>query len=156
MKLFNELKHSNKGASLVLVSAFCLIVLGIAATLTILASMLLSNAEHRNRQDQAYELATSLSARVEELILNPPSTPGTTQKTCIDLEHFINDCSGVIVSKSDFDGIPDSTVEAVVSKKTDAGGNTYYELTVTATAAGEIHIHTAEYTGTAVQGYSRK
>lgn len=155
MKLFNDFRKSNRGASLVLVSILCLIVLSITVTLTVVSAMLLSNAHHRAAQDQAYELAVSLSARVEELILNETKSGGVKYKSCIDLDHFIDDKGGVIINESDFAGIPDSTAKAVVTK--DVSGITpYYVVTVTATAGKETHIITSEYSGSATQGYSRK
>ncbi|MCR4793260.1 MAG: hypothetical protein K5871_10950 [Lachnospiraceae bacterium] len=140
-------RKSDRGASLVLVAAYSTIVIAMAAVLYIVASMLLSSAEYRGRQDQAYELCTSLSNRLDELILNE-SEGGN--KSCIVL------ADGVLVHESSFDGIPDSDVIAEVTSATDAGGNTYYILTITATAARETYVRTTEYSGDATKGYTRR
>lgn len=148
-----SLIKSNKGASLVLVSVFCVIIIGIAVTLTVISSLLLSKAHSVKRQGQAYELATSFSSRLEELILN--ESPGGN-KSCIDLDDFIpvGSSEGDIVPTTyGFDGIPDSSVTAHVYRDSADG---HYTLTVTATAAGEKYIKTTEYTGTASGGYDRK
>ncbi|MCR5799831.1 MAG: hypothetical protein K6G69_07140 [Lachnospiraceae bacterium] len=56
-----SLLKSNRGASLVLVSAFCVIIIGIAVTLTVIGSLLLSKAGKVKSQGQAYELATDIT-----------------------------------------------------------------------------------------------
>ena len=148
-----SLIKSNRGASLVLVSVFCVIIIGIAVTLTVIGSLLLSKAESVKSQGQAYELATSFSSRIEELILN--ESPGGN-KSCIDLDTFIplGSSEGYIVpTTSGFGGIPDSSVTAHVSRDANDG---HYTLTVTATAARETYIKTTEYTGSASGGYDRK
>ena len=152
MGIFSSFRKSNKGASLILVSAYSVIVIALAATLTVISSMLLSNAEVRNRQDRAYELATSLSEKIEEQILNE----GVSKKALIDLGDGLNDVTKVktLMTMSGFDGIPDSSVTAVVEEKRDTVGRTYYVLTVTASAAGETYIKTTEYNGSADTGYS--
>ena len=144
---------SDRGAGLVLVSAFCVIIIGIAVTLTVISSLLLSKAGSVKSQGQAYELATSFSSRIEELILNE-SAGGN--KSCIDLDSFIPSGSeegDIIPTSYGFDGIPDSSVTAHISRDAADG---HYTLTVTATAARETYIRTTEYTGNASAGYSRK
>ncbi len=147
-----SLLKSNRGASLVLVSAFCVIIIGIAVTLTVISSLLLSKANSVKSQGQAYELATSFSSRIEELILNE-SAGGN--KSCIDLDTFITGANGgdIVPTTYGFDGIPDSSVTAHISKDANDG---HYTLTVTATAARETYIKTTEYTGSASGGYDRK
>ncbi|MBP5554944.1 MAG: hypothetical protein J6X94_08745 [Lachnospiraceae bacterium] len=148
-----SLLKSNRGASLVLVSAFCVIIIGIAITLTVISSLLLSKAGSVKSQGQAYELATSFSSRIEELILNE-SAGGN--KSCIDLDTFIplgNNEGDIIPTTYGFDGIPDSSVTAHISRDASDG---HYTLTVTATAARETYIKTTEYTGSASGGYTRK
>lgn len=153
MRMNSSLLKSNRGASLVLVSAFSVIIIGIAVTLTIISSLLLSKANAVKSQGQAYELATSLSSRLEELILNE-SAGGN--KSCIDLEAFIPMGSkegDIIPTTNGFDGIPDSSVTAHISRDDNDG---HYTLTVTATAARETYIRVTEYTGNVTAGYERR
>ncbi len=154
-----SLLKSNRGASLVLVSAFCVIIIGIAVTLTVIGSLLLSKAGKVKSQGQAYELATSLQFRLEELILNEIPSAGVTpgHKSVIDLDSFITSpaTSGEIVNLSGFDSIPDSSVVAIIEKK-DSGEGVYYTLTVTAKAAGETYITETDYSGNATMGYERR
>ena len=148
-----SLLKSDKGASLVMVSAFSVIIIGIAVTLTVISSLLLSKANAVKSQGQAYELATSLSSRLEELILN--ESPGGN-KSCIDFEDFIPTGSkegDIIPVTYGFDGIPDSTVTAHVSRDDTDG---HYTLTVTATAARETYIKITEYNGNDTAGYERR
>ncbi|MBP5554541.1 MAG: hypothetical protein J6X94_06675 [Lachnospiraceae bacterium] len=147
---------SNRGASLVLVSIFSVIVISLALTLVAIGSMLLSDAGSVKKYNQAYELATSLSNRIEELILN--ETSDNLHKSRIDLDSFITDPAtdgDIVPLTSGFGSIPDSSVRAVITRKSGTGG-TYYVLTVTATASGETYIKTTEYTGNAASGYSKR
>ncbi len=150
--------QSNRGASLVLVSIFSVIVISLALTLAVVSSMLLSNAELRNRQNQAYELATSLSYQLEALIVNP--TDDGSHESCIDLDEFVDVVPGAvpgrIIRQENFAGIPDSYVEATVKREQDGNNKTYYILTVTAEAAGEKYTRTTEYGGTAAIGYTKR
>lgn len=150
--------ENNRGASLVLVSIFSVIVISLALTLGVVSSMLLSNAELRNRQNQAYELSTSLSYKLETLIVNP--TDDGSHESCIDLDDFISAPtgagSGQIMRQENFSGIPDSYVEATVKRAIDGNNKTYYILTVTASAAGETYTRTTEYGGTAAIGYTKR
>ena len=154
MKKSGSFRQSNKGESLVLVTVFSTIVIGIVVTLTVISALLLSNANKQKSQDQAYELATSLSARIEELILNEDVSGNSSQ---IDLDYYIaSPQNGIIVRDSDFTGIPDSTVLAKVEKITDSNNGDYYQLTVTATAARETYVKTTQYSGSTLMGYSRR
>jgi hypothetical protein len=154
MKQFCSFRQSNRGESLVLVTIFSTIVIGIVVTLTVISAMLLSNAGKQKSQDQAYELATSLSAEIEKLILNESEGGKSSQ---INLDFYIESPQdGIIVKDSGFDGIPDSTVLATVEKITDSNSGDYYQLTVTATAARETYIKTTQYSGSALMGYSRR
>ena len=166
MKLFEDFRKSNRGASLVLVSAFSIIIVGIAITLTVISSMLLAKANAVRKQGQAYELATSLAARIEEMVLNGVTVEGgTPRKSQIDLDSFFADSvpaaqKGIIIDvpKSEgFQGIPDSSVKAVITQvKNDTGIIEYYTVTVTAEAAGETYVKTMEFTGNASMGYERR
>ncbi len=140
--------RSNKGASLVLVSILSTLILAMSATLLIVSSMIISSSVRKTREDQAYELATSLSSKLEYLILNESSDH--SHKSQIEL------IPGELVSATDFSGIPDSSVKAIVTEETDAIGQTYYVLTVTACAAGETYVRRTEYTGNVTVGYSIK
>ena len=150
--------QSNRGASLVLVSIFSVIVISLALTLGVVSSMLLSNAELRNRQNQAYELSTSLSYKIETLIVNP--TDDGCHESCIDLDDFISAPSGAgsgqVMRQEDFAGIPDSFVEVTVKRDIDGNNKPYYILTVTAQAAGETYTRRTEYGGTAAIGYTKR
>ncbi len=152
----NSFLKSNRGASLVFVSIFSVIVISLALSLVAISALLLSNAGSVKKYNQAYELATSLSSRIEELILN--ETSDHLHKSQIDLDSYITAPStegDIVPLTTGFNSIPDSSVHAVISKADGASG-TYYVLTVTATAAGETYIKTTEYTGNATSGYGRK
>ena len=161
MRQFRALRQSNKGESLVLITIFSTIVIGIVVTLTVISAMLLSNAGKQKSQDQAYELATSLSARLEELILNDDVSGNSSG---IDLDYYITNCNGKLVNVSEdpdavfehFQGIPDSTVVATVEKISDPSTGDYYELTITATAGRETYITKTQYTGSTMMGYARR
>ena len=141
--------ENNSGASLVLVSILSTLVIGMAAALLIVRSLIMSTSVRKTRENQAYELATSLSSKLEYFILN--ETSDGHHKSQIELTD-----GTTLVSESGFSSIPDSSVTAVVTSSTDAGGETYYIVTVTATAAGETYIKTTEYSGDAANGYSRR
>ena len=145
----NNFLKSNRGASLVLVSILSTLVIGMAAALLVAGAMTISSSIRKTRETQAYELATSLSSKLEYLILNESSDG--MHKAQIELTD-----GTTLVNESGFSSIPDSSVTAVVTKSTDMVGEDYYTLTVTATAAGETYIKTTEYTGDATNGYSRK
>ena len=161
MRQFRALRQSNKGESLVLITIFSTIVIGIVVTLTVISAMLLSNAGKQKSQDQAYELATSLSARLEELILNDDVSGNSSG---IDLDYYITNCNGKLVNVSEdpdavfdhFQGIPDSTVVATVEKISDPSTGDYYELTITAPAGQETYIKKTQYSGGSTMGYSRR
>jgi len=159
--LLKKFIKSDSGASLVLIAAFSTIVIAIAVTLTVVSSMIFSNAEKRSRQDQVYMLASSLFSRTEELILNEPDPSiGSTNKSCLDLESYFadsvpSDKKGIILDYSGFDSMPDSKVLISVKKNTDKVGNTFYTLSVRAEALGETYIKTEDYSGNALSGYER-
>ncbi len=157
--------NSNRGASLVLVTIFSTIVIGIVVTLTVISAMLLSNAGAEKRHDQAYEIATSLSARFEELILNGDNG----SRSRINLDNYIPSGSGaseytgcildIPVDDGFFEGIPDASASVHVTAVHNSINEDvidYYVLTVKATAAKETYIRTTEYTGNASSGYKRK
>ena len=139
----------HRGASLVLVSILSTLVIGLPAALLIVSSLIMSTSVRKTRENQAYELATSLSSKLEYLILN--ETDDGAHKSQIELTD-----GATLVSETGFSSIPDSSVKAVVTSSTDKAGETYYIVTVTATAAGETYIKTTEYAGNATDGYSRR
>ena len=141
--------ENNRGASLVLVSILSTLVIGMAAALLIVASLIMSTSVRKTRETQAYELATSLSSKLEYLILN--ETSDGSHKSQIELID-----GTTLIDETGFSSIPDSSVKAVVTSSTDMVGETYYTLTITATAAGETYIKTTEYSGNATDGYSRR
>ena len=140
---------SNRGASLVLVSILSTLVIGMATALLVAGAMTISTSIRKTRENQAYELATSLSSKLEYLILN--ETDDGAHKSRIELT-----AGTTLVNETGFSSIPDSSVTAVVTEATDMVGEHYYTLTVTATAAGETYIKTTDYSGNATDGYSRK
>lgn len=144
-----KILENNRGASLVLVSILSTLVIGMAAALLIVSSLIMSTSVRKTRENQAYELATSLSSQLEFLILN--ETEDGSHKSRIELTD-----GTTLVSETGFSSIPDSSVKAVVTTSTDIGGETYYILTVTATAAGETYIKTTEYSGNATDGYTKR
>ncbi|MCR5740245.1 MAG: hypothetical protein K6G43_10565 [Lachnospiraceae bacterium] len=158
MKKAYSILQSNKGASLVLVSILGTIVIGMSVTLIVVSSMLIQSSGRKTRENQAYELATSLSAKLEYMILNETEDgqhasqldltipDGSTAITLVDSDP---ETGGGIV----FEGIPDSSVKAVIAQSED---KSYYILTVTATAAGETYVRRTEYTGSKDSGYSRR
>lgn len=174
MRPINSLRQSNRGESLVLVTIFSTIVIGIVVTLTVISAMLLSKAGSEKSHNQAYEIATSLSARVEELILN--GVEGVEgSKSQIDLDKYVSSdpdpesknykdiimYKGIILETPEgfFEGIPDASASVVVTAihyKTNPNVVDHYILTVTATAAKETYIKTTEYSGSATIGYEKR
>ncbi len=141
--------ENNRGASLVLVSILSTHVIGMTAALLIVSSLIMSTSVRKTRENQAYELATSLSSKLEFYILNEAGDG--VHKAQIELTD-----GATLVSESGFSSIPDSSVKAVVTSSTDVAGETYYIVTVTATAAGETYIKTTEYSGNATDGYTKR
>lgn len=172
MRPINSLRQSNRGESLVLVTIFSTIVIGIVVTMTVISAMLLSKAGSEKSHNQAYEIATSLSARVEELILN--GVEGVEgSKSQIDLDKYVSSdpdpesnkdiimYKGIILETPEgfFEGIPDASASVVVTAihyKTNPNVVDHYILTVTATAAKETYIKTTEYSGNASSGYIKR
>ena len=130
-----------------LVTAFSTIVIAMAVVLIVVASMLLSSANVKKNQDQAYELATSLSTKLEELIINETDSG---HKSYIVLSDNLT-----LIDEENFSGIPDSKVTAIVNEE-NANGKTYYVLTVTAHAGREIYVKETEYVGSKESGYTRR
>ena len=170
MKKSGSFRQSNKGESLVLVTIFSTIVIGIVATLTVISAMLLYKAGAEKSHNQAYEIATSLSARIEELILYKPQPQ-------IDLDRYIppnsdtdetdsntegastesKEYKGTIIEMpiGFFDGIPDASALVEVTAIPDKTNTDYYIVTVTATAARETYIKTTMYSGNASSEYQK-
>ena len=103
-----KILENNRGASLVLVSILSTLVIGMAAALLIVSSLIMSTSVRKTRENQAYELATSLSSQLEFLILN--ETEDGSHKSRIELTD-----GTTLVSETGFSSIPDSSVKAVVT-----------------------------------------
>ena len=144
---FKQIIKSNRGSSLVLVSALTVIIIAITVALRVTAGMIMASANMQLNQDQAYELAYSLGNSLEEKILNPDPTaaPGTT-KTQLELVD-----NTVLVDMSGFDGLPGASVKAVVKKDSDGR----FVLTVTSKVGKADYIWTAIYKGSKDEGYKK-
>ncbi|MCR5598051.1 MAG: hypothetical protein K6G19_07750 [Lachnospiraceae bacterium] len=139
----SKILKSNNGSSLVLVSALTIIIVALTVSLRIAAGMIMSSANKQLNQDQAYELAVSLGNSLESRILNADTENGTpTQLPLSD--------GATLVNMSDFDGMPDADVKAVVSTDGDR-----YVLTVTSHVGKASYIWEGIYKGSPSEGYRK-
>ncbi len=143
MPLSRVLK-SNRGSSLVLISALTVVIIALTVSLRIAAGMIMSSANKQLNQDQAYELAVSLGNSLESRIINPDTNTGA--ETGLELTD-----GATLVDMSGFDGMPDAKVKAVVS----ADGADKYILTVTSNVGKAKYIWTGIYKGSAAKGYKK-
>ena len=141
---FQELIKSNKGTSLVLVAALTVVIVALTVALRVAAGMIMASANMQLNQDQAYELAVSLGDTLEEKILNPDSA--NNKKTCLELVPGTE-----LVNMSGFDGMPDASVVANVSK--DDQGR--FVLTITSKVGKATYIWTGTYKGSKNEGYKK-
>ena len=135
---------SNRGSSLVLISALTVIIIALTVSLRIAAGMIMSSANNQLNQDQAYELAVSLGNSLESRIINPDANTGAAA----GLELIDGD---KLVDMSDFDGLPKSNVTAEVKKD----GTDRYVLTVTSKVGSASYIWKGIYKGSAAKGYKK-
>ena len=140
----SEILKSNRGSSLVLVSALTVIIIAITVALRVTAGMIMASANLQLNQDQAYELAYSLGNTLEEKILNPDEAG--TVKTQLELVD-----GTTLVNMSGFDGLPNSSVLAVVSKDSDGR----FILTITSKVGKAEYIWKAIYKGSKDEGYKK-
>ena len=141
--LLSRVLKSNRGSSLVLISALTVIIIALTVSLRIAAGMIMSSANKQLNQDQAYELAVSLGNSLESRIINPDTNTGAA--TGLELTD-----GATLVDMSGFDGMPDAEVEAAVSKDADR-----YVLTVTSNVGKATYIWTGIYKGSAAKGYKK-
>ncbi len=140
----SKVLKSNKGSSLVLISALTVIIIALTVSLRITAGMIMASANNQLNQDQAYELAVSLGNSLESRIINPDTDTGAAT----GLELIDGDS---LVSMSGFEGMPNAMVEAVVNKE-DADR---YVLTVTSNVGRATYIWKGIYKGSAAKGYKK-
>ena len=140
-----DIIKSNRGSSLVLVSALTVIIIAITVALRVTAGMIMASANMQLNQDQAYELAYSLGNSLEEKILNPDKNV-VGSKTQLELVD-----NTVLVDMSGFDGLPGASVKAVVKKDSDGR----FVLTVTSKVGKADYIWTAIYKGSKDEGYKK-
>ncbi len=133
LRKIKDILKSNDGASMVLVSILAIVVLTAVIMLRITTSTLMASASKQLNQDQAYELAASMGESIDNLI----------DAGSLDIYSYtITDETGTqLISESDFEGLPDSSVVAVV-KKLDNGGRM---IEVTSTVGQASYVYTKEY-----------
>ncbi len=131
---------SNRGSSLVLISALTVIIIALTVSLRIAAGMIMASANNQLNQDQAYELAVSLGNSLESRIINPDGDKATG---------LVLNAGDKLVDMSGFDGMPEGHVEAVVSKD-DADR---FVLTVTSKVGKATYIWKGIYKGSEAKGY---
>ena len=133
----SRLLKSNRGSSLVLVSALTIIIIALTVSLRIAAGMQLN-------QDQAYELAVSLGNSLESRIINPDAGTGTATGLVLT-------DGDILVDMSDFNGMPNAEVIAAVKME----GTDRYVVTVTSKVGKASYIWKGIYKGSADKGYKK-
>ena len=124
-----EVLGSNEGASLVLVSVLAILVLVAVVILRLATTTFMASANRQLNQDQAYELAASLGASIDDLI----------EAGKYDLDSVVSDKQ--IYERTTFSGFPaNSSVTAKI----------YVEehvkiLIVTAKVGKAQYVYTKEY-----------
>ena len=119
---------NNEGASLVLVSILAILVLLSVVVLRLATTTFMASSNRQLNQDQAYELAASLGASIDELI----------DEGLYDLA--IVDTSQDIYTHGAFSGLPNSSVVARIEV-----GTNVKTLKVTAVVGKAQYIYTKEY-----------
>ena len=156
MHKFKFLK-SNKGSSLILVAALTVVIIGLTVSLRIMAGIIMASANQQLNQDQAYELATSLGNALEERIINGEKADEVEEgaepkKALLDPEKVLGQSDHkTIMEMSGFDGLPDASVEAVLSK--DAGGR--FVVKVTSKVGKAAYIWTGIYQAQKDEGHEK-
>lgn len=120
---------SNDGASIVLVSIIAILVITAVVILRMSTSSLMAGSDKQYRQDQAYMMATSMGASLDNLIVT---------KT-IRLTNY-TDPNGTVIITDSPTSIPNSSVTATVTPS-----GVGYVLQVEAKVAGETYIYSAYY-----------
>ena len=140
----SRLLKSNRGSSLVLVSALTIIIIALTVSLRIAAEMIMSSANKQLNQDQAYELAVSLGNSLESRIINPDAGTGTATGLVLT-------DGDILVDMSDFNGMPNAEVTAAVKME----GTDRYVVTVTSKVGKASYIWKGIYKGSADKGYKK-
>lgn len=123
--------RGNEGASIVLVAIIAIIVITGVIILRTTTGALWAASDKQLYDDQAYEMATSLGNALDVLIV---------KEKCIALDSSV----GSLVPKTSDTGLPNSSIEANVTKE-DSGN--IYTVTVEAHVAHSTYIYTARYKG---------
>lgn len=124
-----EVLGSNEGASLVLVSVLAILVLVAVVILRLATTTFMASANRQLNQDQAYELAASLGASIDELI----------ESGRYNLDSVSSDRD--IYSRSSFSGLP---ANSSVTAKIDVEEHVKI-LVVTANVGKAQYVYTKEY-----------
>ena len=124
-----EVLGSNEGASLVLVSVLAILVLVAVVILRLATTTFMASANRQLNQDQAYELAASLGASIDDLIASGK----------YDLDSV--DADKEIYSRSTFSGFP---ANSSVTAKIDVEEHVKI-LIVTANVGKAQYVYTKEY-----------
>ena len=120
---------NNEGASLVLVSVLAILVLVAVVILRLASTTFLASTNRQLNQDQAYELAASLGASIDDLIASGK----------YDLDSVSSD--KVIYTNSSFTGLPkNSSVTAQIDVEEHVK-----ILIVTANVGKAQYVYTKEY-----------
>lgn len=118
---------NNDGASIVLVTIIAILVITAVVILRMSTSSLLAGSDKQYRQDQAYMMATSMGASLDELI---------STKTII----LTNYSTETILISDSPTTVPGATVTATVTPS-----GVGYILNVEATVGRETYIYSAYY-----------
>ena len=134
---------NNEGASLVLVSVLAIIVLTAVVVLRVSTTTFMASTNRQLNQDQAYELAASLGESINLLIEEDKFRIfDVTLEYSKDPETGVESMSKTIYTQSGFEGLPDSSVTAIVTELPDGSGRI---LTVTADVGKAEYIYEREY-----------
>ena len=123
---------NNEGASLVLVSILAIIVLMSVVILRLATTTFMASSNRQLNQDQAYELAASLGASIDELI----------DEGKFDLDAIKSDRMGDdnIYYRDTFSGLPKASVKAEIDVEENSK-----TLIVTAKVGKAQYVYTKEY-----------
>lgn len=145
IKRTGDILRSNDGTSIVLVTIIAIIIVACVIILRIATSSLWASADRQYYQDQAYLLATSMGASIDDLVVNGE----------IDLSEYGSSTSPTISPLPAPSGIPNSSVVVDIASSTNAM-TTGYTVTVTAKVANATYIYTAYYTRNKSGTYMRQ
>lgn len=124
-----DILKNNDGASIVLVTIIAILVITAVIILRMSTSSLLASSDKQYNQDQAYMLATSMGATVDDLI----------STRVIVLTDYTNP-NGTEILRNSPSQLPNATVIVTV---TPSGAG--YVIDVNATVAHETYVYSAYY-----------